>query len=93
MEVFCILILDIADLFFSDTEYLRLLFRYNHVVDADRNTSPGCISEAHVHELVSKYDSCFQANFTVTGIDKAGNRPLAKVAVDVIETHTLWQNL
>ncbi len=83
-----VLVLDLFDLGLGRGQDIDLLRGNDHVVNADRNAGAGRLTEAQVHQLVSKHHGVFQTKATVAGVDQARDGFLGHRLVDQIERHT-----
>src|SRR5471032_2851790 len=82
-----VLLLDLFDFLLGGRNQRHFLWRYQHVVHADRNTGAGRQAEARLHQLVSKHHRRAQAAFTEGLVDQLGNLFLLQRAVQ----HGEWQ--
>ena len=65
-----VLLFDLFNFAFSGRNDVHFLLRYQHVIDANRDTGTSRQAEARLQQLISKYNRCAQTAFTEGQVDQ-----------------------
>ena len=80
-----VLLFDFLDLLLGRFDDARLVFRHDHIVDADGNAGAGCVLETGIHQAVGEDDRFLQARDAIAGVEQTRYRTLVKHLIDQSE--------
>ncbi|MNU68899.1 hypothetical protein D3C71_582750 [compost metagenome] len=87
-----VLLFDLLDFRFGRRDQGDFLRRYQHVVDADRDTGACRQAETRLHQFVCEHHGGAQAALAERRVDQLGNFFLFQRAVQDGERQAFWQN-
>ena len=87
-----VLLLDLLDFRFGRRDQGHFLWRYQHVVDADRDTGACRQAETRLHQFVCEHHRGAQAALAERRVDQLGNLFLFQCAIEHRERQAFWQD-